>query len=78
MKEYYISNSAGNEEGPFSLKELENKEINNDTLVWYEGLENWKAASEVDDLNNLLKPKTYINLNKVEVTKTKQVTKNKK
>ena len=77
MKEYYISNSAGNEEGPFSLKELENKEINNDTLVWYEGLENWKAASEVDDLNNLLKPKTSINLNKVEVPKTKPVTKNK-
>ena len=71
MKQYYISNS-GKEEGPFSLKELENQKITNDTLVWYDGLEDWKAASELEDLNELLKPKP-----KVEEPKTKPVTRNK-
>ena len=77
MKEYYISNSEGNEEGPFTLKELENKEINNNTLIWYEGLDGWKSASEVHDLNNLLKPKTSFNLDKVEEPKVNPVSKKK-
>ena len=71
MKQYYISNS-GKEEGPFSLKELENQKITNDTLVWYDGLEEWKAASELEDLNDLLKPKP-----KAEEPKTKPVTRKK-
>ena len=71
MKQYYISNS-GKEEGPFSLKELENQKITNDTLVWYDGLEDWKSASELEDLNDLLKPKP-----KAEEPKTKPVTRKK-
>ena len=71
MKQYYISNS-GKEEGPFSLKELKNQKITNDTLVWYDGLEDWKAASELEDFNDLLKPKP-----KAEEPKTKPVTRKK-
>jgi hypothetical protein len=57
MRTYYINN--GNENGgPFNLEELKNQQIKENTLVWYQGMDEWKHASDLEDFkllyNNLL------------------------
>lgn len=53
MKEYYI---FINEEqlGPFNIDELKAKKLSRETKVWFEGLEDWKNASEIDELKKIL------------------------
>lgn len=46
MRTYYINN--GNENaGPFTLEELKNQEIKENTLVWYQGMDEWKHAIDL-------------------------------
>lgn len=54
MKQYYI---FINEErkGPLSFEELKQENISKETLVWYEGLTEWKKANEVEELKELFK-----------------------
>lgn len=52
MKKYFLKNEAG-QEGPFTPEELLGKGIGPDTPVWYEGLENWTTAGQIDELRNL-------------------------
>jgi uncharacterized membrane protein YhaH (DUF805 family) len=40
-------------EGPFSLSELKSKAIKWNTLIWYEGLNEWKEACEIDELSDI-------------------------
>jgi len=48
-KLYYFYN--GNErEGPLKLDELKSKDLKWNTLVWYEGLNEWKEACEIEEL----------------------------
>ena len=49
MKQYYI---FLNEEqlGPFNLDDLKAKKISRDTKVWFEGLNDWKNAGEIEEL----------------------------
>lgn len=49
MKEYYIAHE-GSRKGPFSFSELENQVFYSDTLIWKEGWDDWKKASQVPDL----------------------------
>jgi len=53
MNYYY----AKNEEkiGPLSLDELKKIELKKDTLVWYEGLDDWVKAEEVKELGDFFK-----------------------
>jgi hypothetical protein len=53
MKEYYI---FINEEqlGPLNIDELKAKKLSRETKVWFEGLEDWKNASEIDELKKIL------------------------
>ena len=44
MKQYYLSKDQISKEGPFSIKQLETKLIDKETLVWYEGLKEWKKV----------------------------------
>ncbi len=53
-KVYFIADN-GEQNGPFSLNELEEMEITKSTLVWKEGFANWVEAVEVDDLKSVLK-----------------------
>lgn len=53
MKKYYYS-SQGEKKGPFSLEEIKDEGIDKDTLVWFEGLEKWTAAKDLDELVPLL------------------------
>lgn len=60
MQYYY----AKNEEkiGPLSLDELKKVDIKDDTLVWYEGLDDWVKAGELKELKSLLKTEAGENL----------------
>ena len=52
MKKYFYSNGT-DKLGPFSLEELKEKNIGSDTQIWFEGLDEWKPASEFPELSNL-------------------------
>ena len=52
QRTYYFFNGK-EREGPVSLSELKAKGLNSDTLVWYEGLNDWKKACEIEELSGL-------------------------
>jgi hypothetical protein len=54
MKEYYI-HIDNKQEGPFGINELKELPITEETLVWFEGAENWLNAANVDELKVLFK-----------------------
>ncbi len=54
MTQYFYSDGQ-NQFGPFNINELKDKNISKDTLVWYEGLNDWTKASEISELKTLLK-----------------------
>lgn len=53
MKQYYYSNSK-EQFGPFSLDDLKKQNINKETWIWYDGLDDWKKASEIEELKDVL------------------------
>jgi hypothetical protein len=60
MQWYYAVNGKAN--GPHSEEDLEvavaSGQIDGDTLVWREGMEEWTSASDVPELNETLNPAT--------------------
>lgn len=53
MKQYYIS--VNDEQiGPLTFEELKEKKINKNTKVWFEGLDDWKEASEFEELKTII------------------------
>lgn len=40
------------QQGPFNLEELKTKKITRTTKVWFEGLEDWKNADEIEELKS--------------------------
>lgn len=52
MEFYILQNNT--KQGPYSLEELRNKNIDADTMVWSVGFSNWKPAKNVPDLSDLL------------------------
>lgn len=52
MKKYFYSDGA-NYYGPFTIEELKEKEITRETIIWFKGLEEWKKASAIQELDNL-------------------------
>ncbi|MBX3163276.1 MAG: DUF4339 domain-containing protein [Bacteroidetes bacterium] len=54
MKKFYI-HKDDQQQGPFSADELKDLKITRDTMVWFEGADNWKKAIEVDDLKEIFK-----------------------
>ena len=54
MKKYFYSD--GKEKfGPFSFEELKNENITQDTLIWFEGLEDWKPAKDISEFEEIFK-----------------------
>ena len=49
MRVYFIHDGE-NESGPFDINQLKTLNIKRDTPVWHEGLEDWKKAEEIDEL----------------------------
>ena len=54
MKKYYVHNGIESS-GPFDLAELQMKQITATTPVWFSGMPDWKTASEIDELQTILK-----------------------
>ena len=53
MKQYFIY--VKNEQlGPFNFEELKAQKISKETKVWFEGLEDWKNADEIEELKSIL------------------------
>jgi preprotein translocase subunit SecG len=77
MRTYYINN--GNENGgPFKLEELKNQQIKENTLVWYQGMDEWKHASDLEDFkpfftDTLAPVQQSASSPEVEVTTTSQI-----
>lgn len=53
MKRFFYSKHE-QQFGPLSLEELKYENIDRETLVWTEGMEEWDAASNVEDLSEFL------------------------
>ena len=53
---YYAAN--GQQQGPVTIEALKslfaNRTINKDSLVWKQGMDNWKALKEVEELKSFL------------------------
>lgn len=52
MKKYYLHNGTESS-GPFDIEELKAKKITKASPVWFEGMENWKYAGDISELNML-------------------------
>jgi hypothetical protein len=77
MKKYYYSSNGIDKNGPVTLEELKQIKIDPKTMVWFEGLDNWVNAEEINELNSLFtSPK--ININKKNSTSTVANSKKKK
>jgi len=57
MKEYFFLNEK-EQNGPFSIEQLSQKDLTNETLIWTEGMENWQKLKDIQELVLLLKPKS--------------------
>ena len=53
MKNYFYSNN-NQQNGPYSFEELKNENIKQETLIWYEGLDEWTKASDLDEMIPIL------------------------
>ncbi len=49
----YFLVEDGKQTGPFLYDELKLKKIEPNNLIWFDGLENWKKAKEIDELSLL-------------------------
>ncbi len=54
MQEFYIYMN-NEQKGPFSTTELKELMITRETMVWYEGAENWIKAQDVEELKGIFK-----------------------
>lgn len=54
MKKYYVHDGE-QQKGPFDIDELKSQNLKPTTMVWFEGMQDWKAAKDVDELNQLFK-----------------------
>ena len=52
MKQYFIHDGQS-EKGPLNIEQLKLETLKKETPIWYEGLENWVKAGEVEELKNL-------------------------
>ncbi len=71
-KQYYIA-SGKDHLGPFSLSELKEKELNPDTLIWYEGLEQWSRIGEIEDLKPEIPVMPYVPPTPLQMRGTEQI-----
>lgn len=53
MKKYFYSDGK-EKHGPLSLEELKQEDISKETLIWFEGLDDWTPAKELDEIKPIL------------------------
>jgi hypothetical protein len=52
MKEFFIHDGEA-EKGPYTLEQLKSISLKKETLVWFDGLEQWTIAGNLPELNEL-------------------------
>ena len=57
MKEYFFHNGK-DQNGPFTVEQLADKGLTNETLVWTVGMENWQKLKNIPELLHVLNPKS--------------------
>jgi GYF domain 2 len=62
MRMYFINDKAF-KEGPFDIETLKHKNIQRDTLVWFDELGQWVTAKEIEELEFLFENTTTPNKN---------------
>jgi len=55
MKVHYYIEINGKPKGPFTIEELKELTITEESVVWKEGLPNWVKATEIEEINKLIK-----------------------
>lgn len=58
MNEYYYLDAQNERKGPITKEELLSQNLNKETLVWREGLENWTPMKDVAELAEAISHKT--------------------
>lgn len=53
MNRYFYIDAEGKQKGTFSPDELRSENLKRETLVWTQGMEQWKRAEEVQELQYL-------------------------
>ena len=53
-EQFYIAEN-GQQTGPFTIDDIKSKNIQQDTLVWTEGLDNWTKAEHIPLLKEVLR-----------------------
>jgi len=53
MKKYFYSNGK-EKHGPLGLDELKQEDISDETLIWFEGLDDWTPAGDLDEMEPIL------------------------
>ncbi|MFA7583634.1 MAG: GYF domain-containing protein [Proteiniphilum sp.] len=53
MNRYFYIDTEGKQKGTFSPEELLQEHVKRDTLVWTQGMEQWRRADEVEELKFL-------------------------
>ena len=57
MKEYFFLKGK-DQNGPFTVEQLADKGLTSESLIWTEGMENWKKLKDIPELIQALKPKS--------------------
>jgi Skp family chaperone for outer membrane proteins len=65
MRKYYYKDSAGQQQGPLKLEKLKSIGIVASTPIWYDGLEKWTTADQVDELRPLFTVHVLTNESKI-------------
>ena len=55
-KFYYLA-ERNKTSKPFTLEQLKDKGLTNESLVWTEGMDDWKMLKDIPELSHLVKPK---------------------
>ncbi len=55
MTQYYFHDGQ-KEQGPYNIEELKALSLKKDTPIWYEGLQSWTTAGEVEELKQKTPP----------------------
>jgi hypothetical protein len=53
MRKYFIHNGQS-EVGPFDFEQLKTMQLKNETPIWFEGLQNWTTANNIEELKSIL------------------------
>ncbi len=52
MKKYFLHDGS-QQTGPFNLEELMSKNLNRNTPIWFEGLDEWTTIGKIDELKEI-------------------------